>query len=106
MKILILASFSESLIIFRGPLLGEMVKKGYHVTACAPDGTSKIKNILNTMGIAYKNIPLERTGLNPTKDFQTLFSLFILFQNLKRCHSILEAVLKIFKPPFSRGDKA
>ncbi|MDM8542150.1 glycosyltransferase family 4 protein [Desulfococcaceae bacterium HSG9] len=82
-KILISASFSESLIIFRGPLLGEMVKKGYHVTACAPAGTSKIKNTLNTMEIAYKNIPLERTGLNPTKDFQTIFSLFILFQNLK-----------------------
>lgn len=81
-KIFVLGSFAESLVNFRGPLLSEMVKRGHQVMACAPEASSEIQNVLNAMG-EYQDVPIERAGLNPIKDFQTICKLFGLFRKIK-----------------------
>jgi len=82
-KIVVLGGLAESLINFRGPMLQEMVKKGNHVVACAPEASIKIQNALHAMGVDYQYIPIDRAGLKPLKDFQSAWRLFRLFRKIK-----------------------
>ena len=82
-RILVLGSLAESLITFRGSLLEEMVKGGHEVYACAPDATSEIRNTLSSKGVLYMEAYIERTGLNPIKDIQSIVSLLFLIKRIK-----------------------
>ena len=82
-RILILGSFPDSLILFRGRLLKEMVHRGHDVFACAPGASAQIREKLSGMGVTYCDIPLERTGMNPIADLRTLVALFRLFRRIE-----------------------
>ena len=82
-KIVVLGGFAGSLVNFRGTMLSEMVKRGHYVVACAPSASSEIQNALNAMVVEYHDVPIERAGLNPIKDFQTIYRLFALFREIK-----------------------
>jgi glycosyltransferase involved in cell wall biosynthesis len=75
MKILILASFAESLINFRGPLLTCLVREGHQVVACAPSGNPEVIAKISQLGVEFQDIPLQRTGMNPIKDICYLWCL-------------------------------
>jgi glycosyltransferase involved in cell wall biosynthesis len=75
MKIVVVASLAYSLVNFRGRLLGEMRARGHQVTACAPDDDPDVVARLDAMGIAFRQIPMARAGLNPFGDLRTLASL-------------------------------
>lgn len=66
--VVVLASYAPSLTIFRGPLLAELVRRGWRVTALAPDIDAGIAATLARMGVEAESIELERTGLNPFSD--------------------------------------
>jgi glycosyltransferase involved in cell wall biosynthesis len=72
MKIVILASLAYSLVNFRGALIAAMVVKGHDVVACAPDHDPETEQKLAGMGVRYRRIPMDRTGLNPFRDLATL----------------------------------
>ena len=80
MKIIVLASYSTSLINFRKELLEALVNRGHQVTACAPENNFEVEQILNSMGIAYKTIAFERTGMNPLSDLNSLSRLISIFK--------------------------
>jgi len=71
-KIVVIAGYAKSLVNFRGPLLLALLKAGHEVIACAPEDDQKVTNILNSMGVHYRTVPLERTGMNPVKDLISL----------------------------------
>lgn len=66
--VVVLASFAPSLINFRGPLLEEMMRRGWRVTAVAPDMDADVAEALVQMGVAVEVVALARTGLNPLAD--------------------------------------
>lgn len=78
-RIIVIGSFARSLINFRGHLLKKMAENGHEVLACAPDASSDVQKKLKALGVAYRNIPINRTGLNPVKDIHTTFRLISLF---------------------------
>ncbi|MGE0267505.1 MAG: glycosyltransferase family 4 protein [Candidatus Omnitrophota bacterium] len=80
MKILVLAGYADSLIKFRGPLLETMVRGGHKVIACASGHPVEIVERLEKMGIIYREIPLQRTGMNPVRDIYTVFFLYRLLK--------------------------
>lgn len=82
MKILVLGNHAETLINFRGALLMEFVKAGHTVTACAPEDTADVRGRLKAMGVDYRIVRLDRTGMNPVRDMFTLFGLVSLFRKL------------------------
>ena len=82
-KILVLGSYEESLIKFRGPMLKEMVERGNQVIACAPAASWEIRNVLNEMGVNYQDVTIDRNGLSPVKDLRTICRLFVLLRKLK-----------------------
>lgn len=79
-RIIVLVSFAESLINFRGRLLREMVEKGHKVLAFAPEASLQIQDKLNGIGVEYRNISIDRRGLNPIKDLLTICRLVFIFR--------------------------
>ena len=75
MKVVVIASLAESLINFRGPLLAAMIARGHRVTALAPGENSSVAARLDAMGVDYRPLTLERTGMNPLRDLGALFQL-------------------------------
>ncbi|MDY6826344.1 MAG: glycosyltransferase family 4 protein [Bacillota bacterium] len=72
-KIVIIGGLSSSLLRFRGDLIRSWVEMNYSVTAAAPG--QEAAEDLEMLGVAYREIPLERTGLNPLRDLALFFSL-------------------------------
>lgn len=100
-RVIVIGSFAESLINFRGPLLRKMVERGHEVVACAPDASPDIQGKLKVLGVGYRNIPIERTGLNPIKDTLTICNLISLFREFRP-----EAVLGYTIKPVIYGSVA
>ena len=82
-KIIVIGSFAESLINFRGHLLKKMAENGHEVLACAPDASLDIQEKLNALGVVYRNIPIDRTGLNSVRDIYTICRLISLFREVR-----------------------
>lgn len=80
MKIVLISNYADSLMSFRGALLSELVNKGHEVIACAPGENEQVSNELHSIGVKYRAIELDRTGVNPVKDFISLLKLMSLFR--------------------------
>ncbi len=76
-KIVLIASHAPSLIPFRGDFMVELIQNNYEVYAAAPnfDENEAAKEKLSSMGITPVEFKLHRTGLNPFKDIQSIFSI-------------------------------
>ncbi|MCQ4346597.1 glycosyltransferase family 4 protein [Pseudomonas stutzeri] len=85
MIFLLIASFAESLLGFRGPLLDALLAHGLIVHVAAPDlpVDSPTRQILEGRGIRVHDIPLRRTGTNPLDDAATLLVLWQLMRRIR-----------------------
>lgn len=81
--VLILGSFARSLVDFRGPMISEMVERGWRVTAAAPDLDAATIDQLTRLGASSVEISLARTGMNPLADFRYYRQLLKVFETLK-----------------------
>lgn len=82
MKIVLIASYNKSLLIFRGALLAAMVQAGHEVIACAPGPDPAVIEPLQQLGVRYEPIFLDRTGINALRDTRTLIHLTRLLRQL------------------------
>ena len=84
-KFLLIASFPELILTFRGPLITSLLSRGLDVHVAAPGLAvgSVLRNDLEAKGIRIHNIPLQRTGVNPLKDFFLLWRLFRLMRRIR-----------------------
>ncbi|BEP48275.1 MULTISPECIES: glycosyltransferase family 4 protein [Variovorax] len=78
MKLLIIASFPSSLSSFRGPLIDAVARMGVEVHAAAPeiDSVPGLRDELVRKNVEAHEIPMQRAGMNPLRDVQTLYSLY------------------------------
>lgn len=83
MRVMILGGVSQSLINFRGPLLREMVKRGYSVWASAGEVHPQVVETLKKWGIRFVPIHLSRTGMSPMEELRTLFQSWKIMHRLK-----------------------
>ncbi|MHA7943520.1 glycosyltransferase family 4 protein [Formosa sp. 3Alg 14/1] len=74
-KILIVASFSPSLIHFRGDFIKSLIAARFQVYTAAPDYPILTKEQLNNMGAIPLSFKLERTGINPLNDINSIMEL-------------------------------
>ncbi|MEQ3636209.1 MAG: glycosyltransferase family 4 protein [Thalassolituus sp.] len=81
---LMIASFPDSLIKFRGPLIEALLAAGceMHVAVPGLDAGSDIALRLDKLGVVVHDIPLQRTGLNPLKDLSALLVLRKLLRKI------------------------
>ena len=82
---LLIASFPDSLIKFRGPLVQALLAKGLQVHVAAPDltGARAISDELIAMGVQVHEIGLRRTGTNPLADLSAVLELRRLMRRIK-----------------------
>ncbi|GAA4937551.1 glycosyltransferase family 4 protein [Algibacter agarivorans] len=82
-RILVLSSLANSLINFRGDFIKNLVKNGYDVYAAAPGFTTENHKKVQNLGAIPVKFNLQRTGLNPFKDFKTILELKKIMANNK-----------------------
>lgn len=85
MRFLMIASYAESLIAFRGPLMEALQDSGLEMHVAAPgllEG-NPVRVALEARGVVVHHFPLDRTGKNPLADFRTLFALYRLMCSIR-----------------------
>ena len=80
LHVLLLASNAPSLVNFRGPLIAEMVRRGWRVTAAAPDFDAASLASVTALGARPIEMAMARTGMNPLADLAYRRSLIALFR--------------------------
>lgn len=103
MKILVIGSFSESLITFRGPLLQALLDAGHEVHVASPDLLShtELAARLVNWGLHLHDAPIQRTSINPLQDLYALWALRALMLGLRP-----DAVLTYTAKPVIYGSLA
>ena len=83
-KILIICSYPDSILSFRGPLISQFLKNNFEVHIACPNLTNNpISNELMNLNIHLHDLFLSRTSINLFKDIKTIFNLFIIIQSIK-----------------------
>ncbi len=72
MKILVLSCQTESLVTFRLDMMKAFVEAGCEVIAVGHDPSEKWKEFFATVGVLYKSVPVNRTGMDFFEDRRTL----------------------------------
>lgn len=75
LTVLVIAGLAWSLVNFRLDLMRRMLANGHRVLAAAPDFDPETEAALRAEGIEPVVVPMNRTGLNPMQDLQTLNAL-------------------------------
>ena len=91
---LLVASYPNSIIAFRGKLIEEILNRGFEVHVAAPNIKSN-KNVcaaLEKIGVYIHEISLQRTGMNPLTDVITLFSTWKLMRKIRPNFSLCYTV--------------
>ncbi|PLR85062.1 glycosyltransferase family 1 protein [Bacillus canaveralius] len=76
MKIAVLSSHTSSLFWFRMDMMKDFVKKGHTVIALGSEPEAHWKRKFEAHNIDYRQLHVERNGINPLKDLKTLKSLY------------------------------
>lgn len=84
-SLLIVASFPDSVIDFRGPLVRALQARGVTVHLAVPDASagSAVRRDLDALDVVVHPIPLQRTGTNPVADLRTAAALYGLMRRLR-----------------------
>lgn len=81
MKIAVLSSHTPSLFWFRLDMMKDFIKNGHSVIALGPESEVKWKDKFKKYNIDYRQIFVERNGINPFNDIKTLLSLYRFMKN-------------------------
>ena len=83
--VLVIASFPESIVAFRGQMILSMQKAGACVHVAAPLllQIDESKNVLESLGVVIHEIPLERTGTGLLRDLGLFFHLCHLMWKIR-----------------------
>ena len=82
-RILLIASYAGSLIRFRGDFIKSLIKSGFDVYTAAPRYTENYHQQIVDMGATPVEFNLQRTGLNPMKDFKSILELKSIMKDNK-----------------------
>jgi glycosyltransferase involved in cell wall biosynthesis len=84
-NVLLIASFPESILTFRGALISAMLAHSLNVHVAAPGlpKSSSIRATLEKKGVVVHDIDLARSGTNPLSDLRLLWQLFLLMRRIR-----------------------
>ncbi|MFZ3588953.1 glycosyltransferase family 4 protein [Bacillus sp. DJP31] len=75
MKIAVLSSHTSSLFWFRLDMMKEFIENGHTVIALGSEPVSDWKSKFEVYNIQYRQLDVDRNGMNPLKDLRTIMSL-------------------------------
>jgi glycosyltransferase involved in cell wall biosynthesis len=97
----VLGSYAPSLLIFRGPLIADLVRKGYRVLALAPSIPADVAEGLREIGAEPVDVPISNHSLNPLSALKSLGTLKRLFRETRP-----DAVISYTVKPVTLGSIA
>ncbi len=80
-RVVILGSYAESLVQFRGHFIRRLLREGHQVVAAAPGPCEAVASTLSGWGARFVEVPMDRQGMHPTRDLKTLKALHDLFRD-------------------------
>lgn len=80
MKVMVLSSFTTSLLWFRIDMMKSFLEAGYEVVAVGDGLEGDWSDRFAGFGIRYRQIPVQRNGTNPFSDIKTLAALYKLLK--------------------------
>jgi glycosyltransferase involved in cell wall biosynthesis len=83
MKIAVLSSHTSSLFWFRMDMMKEFINNGHTVIAFGSEPEEEWKKKFEEYKIDYRQLYVERNGINPLKDLKTLKSLYTFMKKEK-----------------------
>lgn len=83
MKVAVLSSFTTSLFWFRIDMMKSFQAAGCEVLAVGDGAESEWAERFAELGIRYRQIPVQRNGMNPLYDLKTLWALIRLLKEEK-----------------------
>lgn len=78
MKVAVLSSFTTSLLWFRIDMMKSFIQSGCEVLAVGDGAEEEWSPKFGAYGIRYRQIPVQRNGVNPVHDLKTLVALYRL----------------------------
>ena len=82
-KLLIIATSGVSLTNFRGPLIKELVSRGYDVTCVSIEPESEMSETIARLGASYKQVEGDRVGTGILNGFRMIKSYKRLYETEK-----------------------
>lgn len=82
-KVILVVNLSESILLFRLSLLVDLKKNGCDVEVFSPIYDVAVASELAKHGIEFRQIKMNRTGVNPFNELITLIDIYRLFKNKK-----------------------
>jgi glycosyltransferase involved in cell wall biosynthesis len=79
--IVILSNHHSYTYNFRKEIIEDLISQGFKITLALPYG-EKVE-LLKEMGCEYINLPLDRRGINPFKDFKLLLTYYKILKKIK-----------------------
>jgi glycosyltransferase involved in cell wall biosynthesis len=83
MKIMVLSSHTSSLFWFRMDMMIDFIENGHTVIAFGPEPEADWMEKFKENNIEYRQLYVERNGLNPFKDLKTFTNLYRFIKNEK-----------------------
>lgn len=72
MRVALILPFAEGILRFRGPLLAALVARGHRAIVLSPDPGEAIRRGLASLGVEWREVPLERASLSPKSDLRAI----------------------------------
>ena len=87
-RVVIVGSFAESFLDFRGNLTRLLIQEGCEVHVCLPTCAHDVAAAIKLLGVELHHYPIKRAGKNPFTDIMTVLALRTLLLNIKPTHLI------------------
>jgi glycosyltransferase involved in cell wall biosynthesis len=87
-NVLVIDAYAKAFLNFREQFLIDLVRQGHQVTACAPDITPSVRDVLATRGISSAKMRFNRSGIGLFGDFRSVMSLISVISS-RRPHAVV-----------------
>ncbi len=81
-KIMVITPHTPSLVWFRMDMMLDFGRRGYGVVAVGQEPEGKWNEVFGNYGIQYRQVPIERNGLNPFQDLHTVSAIKELYHEI------------------------
>lgn len=82
-RIVVCASYTRSIIAFRGELIQRLASLGYEVFVLAPEYDERTISELAKLSVSFIRYPLSRTSIGLVSDIRSIWSLIRVFREVK-----------------------
>jgi glycosyltransferase involved in cell wall biosynthesis len=83
MRILLIGNYDRAFLMCRTALMSALVAAGHELLVLAPAETPGVPQALEALGVGFRPIALDRTGIDPVSDLRSFFGLWSAFRELR-----------------------